>query len=238
MNVRLVGCGFLGSLFAEELAKWSFGLHEELAIDLFDNDKVEERNIANQLYNVPGMPKAHALRSRLESYPNVHPFARVKRVDEQVMKQFVEEGADVIVCAVDNIETRQLMWSRALVNTVPLLNIGVAQGGTGAVDWTYFPGNIDTNPFGLTQGHTEEQLKKYANLNQSLPPCELIGFRGLGLNMAVAATQAVMILTGWDPLMHVHKAKGRKAPWGTFTTWQADLSSHKLLQVLQTKEEE
>lgn len=237
MKVKLVGCGFLGSLFAEELAKWSLGLHLAPDIDLFDPDDVEERNVANQLFNLDdiGMGKVHAVGRRLESYGML--TSEMPVPIEADNADTALQGADIIVCAVDNIPARQLLWSKSIAMDVPLLNLGVSQQGTGSVDWTFMSGGIDTNPFGLTQAQDDKQLAAYAKLDQKLPPCELIGFRGVGLNMALAATKAFLILYGWDPEQVVHKEKGQKGPWGTFTTWSARTDGHSLVQTLHAKEE-
>lgn len=237
MIVKLVGCGFLGSLFAEELAKRAMALHVHTTIDLFDPDVVSDRNVANQLYNPDeiGMEKGQALGNRLIPYHVMGDFYNTMvTADTQLMG----DGADILVCAVDNIKARQLLWSKSVQHSVPLLNLGVAQNGIGSVDWTYLPAGIDTNPFALTQAQTDKQIEDWGKLDAALPPCELVGFRGVGLNMALAASKAFMILFGWDAEQVVHKEKGQMAPWGTFTTWLARNDGHSLVQTMQAKEEE
>jgi len=238
VKVKLVGCGFLGSLFTEELAKWSRALHLDMTMDVCDPDTVSERNVANQLFTPAdvGIHKVNVVGQRLWDY-NVGGDSFTKLLTPETSDEILA-GADIYVCAVDNIKARQLMWTKSIQNDVPLLNLGVSQQGTGSVDWTCMSNGIDTNPFGLTQGQTEEQLAAYGQLNAELPPCELVGFRGVGLNMALAATKSLLILWGWDPEMVVHKTKGQQAPWGTFTTWLARTDGHSLVQTMVAKEEE
>lgn len=239
MNVHLVGCGFLGSLFGEELAKWSKALKLPMSWGFYDPDVVSERNVANQLWSPAdiGLGKAEALADRVGSYMGadwegnlqVHP----ERVDESRLQWL--KDANVIVCAVDNVPTRQLLWKFSIASGIPLMSVGISQEGTGNVDWTSFVHDVDTNPFSLAQPQTTEEIEAATKLAQ-LPPCELISFRGLGLNMAVAATKAMLILDGWDPEGVVMSPKQR-GPTGTFTTWQASQHGHSLLQVFTAKED-
>lgn len=227
-NIHVVGCGFLGSLLVEEACKRAYALHEPYQFSLYDPDVVEERNAANQLWTPDdaGKPKVEVLGQRVLHYPGLATQLFPEKI-VQGNSAWLEE-ADVLICAVDNIPTRQLLWKFSVAKAVPLLNVGISQGGTGAVDWTYE--EIDTNPFAVSQGATEEELERWGKVDK-LPPCELVGFRGLGLNMALAATKALFILQGWDVEGHVHRP-GRKAPWGSFTTWQASQAGHSLLQSL------
>src|SRR5258708_2277240 len=170
MKIHLVGCGFLGSLFTQEVLKLGFALHEHLAFKFYDPDVAEERNMANQLWNPRDLdkPKAEVLAALAHEYGNEN-FVWPAKLTQESLSQL--DDADVVVCAVDNIETRQLLWSHSLNKSVPLLNMGVSQQGTGAVDWTLMERGVDTNPFGLTQGQSEDELKQYAKLDK-LPPCE------------------------------------------------------------------
>jgi len=238
MQVHLVGCGFLGSLFAEEVSKWSRALKLDMSWAVYDPDTITDRNVANQLWSPQqiGMQKAEVMGDRIGSYMEewegklqVHPE---KMVDETLMWL---KDADVVVCAVDNVPTRQLLWKFSIASGIPLLSLGISQEGSGNVDWTAFAHGVDTNPFSMAQPHTEEEIAKATKLDH-LPPCELITFRGLGLNIAVAATKALLILDGWDPEGVVHTPK-QKGPWGTFTTWQATPQGHSLLQVFTSKED-
>lgn len=233
MNLHIVGCGFLGSLLVEEACKRAYALHEQYTFHLYDPNTIEERNAANQLWTPSdaGQHKVQVLAQRI---------ARYHGQSVQMFPEKIEQGnsawlkdADVVVCAVDNIPTRQLLWKNAITTAVPLLNVGISQGGTGAVDWTYE--EIDTNPFAVSQGASDKELERWGKVDR-LPPCELVGFRGLGLNMAMAATKALFILQGWDVEGHVHRP-GRKASWGTFTVWQAEQAGHSLLQSLVHQEE-
>lgn len=228
MRVALIGCGFLGSLFAEEAARRRFAYEEsDLSFLYVDSDKFEERNFANQnlTFADVGLNKAQSLAGR---WGNETDFLEKRIKADNIDKGL--ESADLLVCAVDNVPTRTLLWEYAVRKGKPLLNMGISQGGTGAVDWT--AEKKDTNPFSGIQiaQMTPAQRKQLKAKPAQLPPCELVAFRGLGLNTALAAAKALFIYLGLDAEGHVDP-KNHHPEYGTVTIWLADNTSHKLLEV-------
>lgn len=225
MKVALIGCGFLGSLFAEEASKRAFAYHEELEFTLVDPDMIEERNVANQLWGLSdvGVSKVFALSQYIGRYG----------IDVGIEKEYLDKDnsndilldANVLVCAVDNIAARSFIWERSVAMNLPLLTMGISQGGTGSVDWTHITRAVDTNPFSPMRlaSLSEDRIAKLGKVG-SLPPCELVGFRGLGLNVALAAAKALWIFKGFDAEKEVFPtAKGEP---GTMTTWSATNNGH------------
>ena len=142
MRIALVGCGFLGSLFAEEFAKRAFAFDEELEWTLIDFDQVEERNAANQNFDLLNAEesKVEAVEDRLMGYRNTV-SAHAIRLDKTNINELLHD-AGLVVSAVDNLPTRELLWYYAKETRKPLLHLGISQMGTGNVEWTV--GRYDT----------------------------------------------------------------------------------------------
>lgn len=233
-DLTLVGCGFLGSLWAIEAAKRLRAFKMNVSFRLIDPDVVEERNCVAQWFSPSQIkrPKAKVLRAGLAPYLNQVSAAVAKL--EQGNSDALIEGTALIVCAVDNVPARQLLWTEAVRLSVPLLSLGASQMGTGAVDWTWSNGEgiqVDTNPFSpiALAEETEEVLDALEKPLAQLPPCELVANRGLGLQIALAGAKAYLIRLGYDPEREV--LNENHGLGGPFTCWQATRNSHTLREV-------
>lgn len=211
MKTMLVGCGFLGSLFAEEVNKHAYALHEPLTWLFVDGDSVEDRNIANQGFDyvAVGKNKAAVLAERAKKYAHQATALR-KRITKLPVWQ-----ADFLVDAVDNIETRQMLWREAIRTGLPLLHLGISRGGTGLVSWTVPQQKLDTFPLSPVALLGREIPK---DPDDALPPCELIKFRSLGLQVASAGATALFA------------ALGLNGP-ERFDSWTAGSLHHSVLEV-------
>lgn len=227
--IALVGCGFLGSLLAEEIGKRWFAFQEGEAIGLIDFDTFEERNCANQ--NVTRVRaesrvlKAVALEERLREY-KVAAKALAVKLDKSNINTVLGGDVSLIVSAVDNIPTRNLLWYYAKQHKIPLLTLGISQSGTGTVEWTW----EEHDSYSLSPLATLGQQKKLdslANVPKELKPCELVAFRGLGLNMAVAAAKAIGIFKGFDAETVLDQ---EPLPRSVLTVWDATNTGHTLRQ--------
>jgi len=99
-RIHIIGCGSVGSTVAELLAR--FGLTK---ITLYDFDKVEPRNLANQMFRQEhvGMEKVSALANMLcEINPEMKDIIRVARHGYVAQKL----SGYVFLC-VDNIDLRR-----------------------------------------------------------------------------------------------------------------------------------
>ena len=224
-KITLVGCGFLGSLFAEEVAKRWFAFEDRLGLLLVDDDTVDERNPANHLFTPrsAGGAKTDELAGRLAEYPNVAVEALSARVDATHPIPGLDDY-DLLVDAVDNLPTRQWLWELGIKGT-PVLHLGVSQVGTGAVEWTL--NDYDTfglSPVALMQFSDKQQAGLVAL--KTLKPCELIAFRGLGLNVALAGAKAAGIAFNIDP-EHTVEPHAQSA----LTSWTASNLGHSLREV-------
>lgn len=221
--ISLVGCGFLGSLLAEEIGKRWFALNDKTPIRLIDFDAFEERNAANQLCTRrdAGQFKAFVTGERLEAY-GVYAHMLPDRLTKENQQELLD-GSEIIVSALDNIPTRNLLWYYAKSHDIPLLTLGISQQGTGTVEWTFRAHDTYSLSPIATLGQ-KKKMESLANVPKELKPCELIAFRGLGLNMAVAGAKALGIYKGFDP----EKVLPTDGLPGIMTTWDATNMGHSL----------
>jgi molybdopterin/thiamine biosynthesis adenylyltransferase len=128
--VALVGCGTLGSVYAENLVRLGIG-----HLKLNDRDVVEEHNLCTQfLYDEADLrntvPKAIAAKMRLQKINSkcavtAQPF---ELCPENAVKLLSE--VDVIIDATDNFETRFLINDTSVKLGIPWIYTGVV-GFTG-----------------------------------------------------------------------------------------------------------
>lgn len=225
--IGVVGCGFLGSLFTEELLKRFFAFKHEEKLLFIDSDRIEERNAANQLWSPSDrdLSKAAALHAQSILYSIPSECMEVRLTQENVSKLLSE--CRLIIDAVDNLETRTILWKYGVSHKIPILHLGISMFGSGCVDWSAwdeFGAVFDT--WGLSPLALAGKKAPKIELPE-LPPCELVSFRGLGLNTSLAAAKAVGIWLGHDPEKHM----GKICPVGIMTTWSSTTLGHSLEQV-------
>ncbi len=102
--VAVVGCGGIGSFAALALAKMGCRY-----LTLYDDDRVEDHNLPNQLYRPAdvGRHKAEALAEIVRFFTGVTPEAVVARVDGQRL-------TGLVVAAVDSMRARRSVWQRSV----------------------------------------------------------------------------------------------------------------------------
>ena len=216
-NITVVGCGFVGSIFTDEFLKRQFAGKLPQGWRFVDYDTVDDRNAANQNFLVDdqGKYKAEVLSDRAMRSGKMTEFVPHRLTAENI--DTLLENAVLVVDGVDNLETRQLLWGYAIRTGVPVLHLGIAEQGTGKVEWTH-PAH-DT--FSLAPQHTigKELVDPESGVT---PPCELARMRGVGLNTGFAAAMAAAIFFGFDPEAHL---KGEPSN-GWMTEWASTPMSH------------
>ena len=204
--LALIGCGFLGSIFATEAAKrlWA---HDMFPLwRLIDGDTFEARNAANQncYPSDDGKPKAWIVSQELVDYQQRLDLVEIgkdlkvlgwvhDRVTEANIDQLLD-GATLLIDAVDNVATRQLLWMYGVRHKIPVLHMGVSRRGTGTVEWTL--GDYDT--FGLSPLALAGQPLPADPVGE-LKPCELLTHRRTGLLVGHTAALALTAFLGLDP---------------------------------------
>lgn len=216
-KITVVGCGFVGSVFTTEYLKRQFAGKLPQDLLFIDQDTVEERNCANQNFSLQdqGRAKAEVMSSMAEANGRYAEFQRLRLTIENMNELL--EGSLLVVDGVDNLATRQLLWGYAQTSGVPVLHLGIAEQGTGRVEWSH----PEHNTFALAPDKTVGKVITDPASGVT-PPCELARMRGVGLNVGFAAAMAAGIYFGFDPEAHL---KG-EASNGWLTEWGATPMSH------------
>lgn len=102
--VHLVGCGGIGSFAALALAKLGC-----TSLHLYDDDRVEEHNVPNQLFRMAdvGRPKVEALAEILEAFTGTRPRAHLRRIEGERLQGIVLSG-------VDSMAARKRLWQKCV----------------------------------------------------------------------------------------------------------------------------
>lgn len=203
MQVILFGCGALGSNLAVEISKRADSSGTDLTLVLVDYDKVELRNLAAQAFQPKhlDMYKVDAVADLVDSYQYVRVTKINNKLTEDNLTNFLEINPNDFYIGIDcfdNLEARRLSWKFGLVNNIPIIHAGMSEKGSGVVSWSYK--NYDSFPYSsknISPTKFKEVLEASESL-ESLPPCELNGFRPLVMNTVFATLEALFIFIGRD----------------------------------------
>jgi adenylyltransferase/sulfurtransferase len=197
----LLGCGALGSVAADMLARAGVG-----HLVIVDRDFVELTNLQRQvLFDeqdvVDGMPKAEAAKRKIAAINSqVKVTAIVDDINHQTIGRFAD-GADILIDGLDNFETRYLANDLAVSSSRPYV-YGAAVGTTGMA-FTVLPhaggrAAWETLPDGSLATPCFRCLFEEAPPPGSSPTCDTIGVISSAVaivaNFQVAET--LKILTG------------------------------------------
>lgn len=185
-HVLVCGCGALGSVLANSLARAGIG-----RLRLVDRDFLELNNLQRQvLYDeddvAAGMPKAIAARLKLQRINSeIDVEAIVTDLDYTNVVSLIQD-VDIIVDGTDNFETRFLLNDAAVKHSVPWVYGGCI--GAEGQSMTIIPGQTpclrcllqDAPPPGTT------------------PTCDTAGILGPIVNViaSIQAIEAIKILSG------------------------------------------
>lgn len=184
-RVCIIGCGGLGGYTIEMLAR--IGIGEITAVD---GDAFEETNLNRQILSKEdnlGKNKAVSAGERVKeinSYLQI--TVRPVMLDELNAKEILS-GHDVVVDAVDNIQTRLLLEQYCETLQIPLVH-GAIAGWYGRVT-TVFPG--DRTLQSLYLGDKEQGIEKEAGVLSFTP----------GIIGAIQASETIKLVTGKGDLL-------------------------------------
>ncbi len=102
--VHLIGCGGIGSFVALALGKLGCPhLH------LYDDDRIEEHNVPNQLFRIGdvGRAKVEALSEILEAFTGTRAATHRRRVEGERLQGLVVSG-------VDSMAARKTLWQKTV----------------------------------------------------------------------------------------------------------------------------
>lgn len=229
-TIAVVGCGFVGSLFTEEFLKLSFAGELQHRYIFIDGDAWEVRNAANQNVSLfvarQGQPKAMTLKDLALMYDR-EATAVVERVTKDNIESIIG-NVDVIVDAVDNVATRQLLYTYGIQKEIPVLHFGLdAVMGTGQVEWSYHGPGGSHDTFALAPLNLLGREIPPDPESGVQPPCELVRMRAAGWHVSYAAAVSLAIYYGFDPHSHLYN----EAPChGYMTEWNSTPDSYSALR--------
>jgi len=188
----IIGCGALGAVHIETLARAGVG-----ALRLVDRDVVELSNLHRQiLYTeadaAAGMPKAVAAARRVQA---INSDVDVEGIVDDVGPLSVErliDGADVVLDATDNFETRYVLNDAAVKHGIPWI-YGAVVGGAG-LTMTVRPGRTPC----------------LRCVFETMPPpgsgptCDTAGVAMPAVTVvaSIQAAEAIKLLSGREELLH------------------------------------
>jgi adenylyltransferase/sulfurtransferase len=189
-SVMVLGCGALGAMAANALARAGVG-----RILVVDRDVVELNNLHRQvLYDeddvAAGLPKAEAAANRLRRINSeIQVQGRALDVNPRNVEQLVQE-VSLVVDGSDNFETRYLLNDACVKQGKPWIYCGVI--GVSGLLMNVLPG----------RGPCLRCLFPQMPPVGSLPTCETRGVLGtVPMTLAsIQATEAIKLLVGKQPL--------------------------------------
>jgi len=212
-KIGIVGCGLLGSMFARSFSAFSVSLDVAAEITLVDYDVVEKRNSPSDL-GVPGTIGEKKVDVVAKVYESAGITVKKKEARITEKNLWVLKGHDLIVGALDNVESRGLLLKAAQKYDTPYIDMGLS-AVTGNVTWSY--GELVTMPFA-------GEFAKYKVSAEKQPACELVGTRIFSALVTECAAMSVFIFTsGHDPASIVYSAIGRQAQQGDLINWYVSM---------------
>ena len=136
-KVCVVGCGGLGGYIIEMLGRLGIGYITAIDGDIFDTTNLNRQLLAND--KTLGENKALGAKKRMEL---VNSLIKIEPIQERLTLENAEnllKGHDVVVDAVDNIDTRFILQDICEKLEIPLV-YGAIAGWYGQVS-TIFPGD-------------------------------------------------------------------------------------------------
>lgn len=213
--LALVGCGFVGSIFATEYGKLAYAGELPSPVRCFDGDTWERRNAANQDVTVQvadrGEAKAITVARGLSDYYLDATGTQVRITADNI--DALLGDAYVIIDAVDNLATRQLLYYFGMRTKCPVLHLGISGMGTGTVEWS----TPTFDNFALAPQRLIGKPPVQDPESGVTPPCELARMRAVGWNTSYCAAVALALFQGFDTWSHL--AGQRSHGW--LTSWRA-----------------
>ena len=182
----IMGCGALGTVAASSLARAGVG-----RVRIVDRDFIEENNLQRQiLFDEEdireGLPKAEAARRKLERVNStIEIEGIVSDINYTNVEQFID-GADVVIDASDNFETRFLINDACVKHATPWI-YGACIGSTG-LTMTILPGRTPCL----------RCIFEMAPPPEMSPSCDTAGVLNTVVNIVASlqVTEALKLLSG------------------------------------------
>jgi len=216
LRVLLAGCGGVGSINAEALARLGIG-----KLTLVDHDTVSESNLNRLVGAGPqdvGSLKTDVLKKHLS---NITPSIKVKSIAENIFQtpphHYAE--ADIIMSATDDSISRYYLNRTAIQNLTPLIDSGTIIDTEPAVNFRQrvsvvvpgFTACLECSAVSILDGHeiadayaseTEQALLREKGYVKGRPDIATPSVMALNLQVSGIAVQELLNLVfGWRPLV-------------------------------------
>ncbi len=183
-SVAIVGCGALGTVATNNLARAGVG-----KIMIIDRDFVELNNLQRQMLfdeSDVGSPKAVAAAEKISA---INSEIEVKPVIKDLNYSNIEEiliGVDLVIDGTDNIQTRMLVNDVCIKNEIPWIYTGAI--GTSGMTMNIIPGKACIRC-----------LYPGVPKTGSLPTCDTMGVLNTATTImgSIESTEALKILLGY-----------------------------------------
>ena len=192
-KITVIGCGGIGGLTIEMLARMGVGELVLVDEDVFDLSNLNRQTLSS--YDNIGKSKSVAAKKRVE---NINPYVNVtsyaEHVDETNIDELIKDSR-IVIDALDNVVTRVIVSRKAREYKIPFIH-GAVHGTLGQV--TTFLANTTSyeEMFGLPslgKELTEEVIESLKNVTAGAPP--VIGPTP-NLVSCIEAMEAYKIVTG------------------------------------------
>jgi adenylyltransferase/sulfurtransferase len=199
-TVLVLGCGALGSVIADLLARAGVG-----RLVIVDRDFVELTNLQRQILFdeqdvADAMPKAEAAKAKLARINSeVTVTAIVDDLNHRNIERFAA-NADLMIDGLDNFETRYLANDCAVKHGIPYVYGGAV--GTAGAAFAILPHTADGSAaWEIGAGRASPCLRclfEEAPPPGATPTCDTVGVLGSAVTMIAGfeITEALKILTG------------------------------------------
>lgn len=180
-RIHIIGCGAVGSVVAEVLARFGF-----TKVTLYDFDIVEDKNIANQMFGWQQIGKNKAVATK-EIMMAVNPECKSVECEESGWTDQELDGI-VIVCP-DTIKVRQQIYDTNMYNMnikyVLDFRMGLYNGDFYLINWLHGP--IKTNYRKTMNFKDEEVVQQRSACHEVLSFCPTIRcIVGIGISNLIS----------------------------------------------------
>ena len=130
-KILIIGAGGIGSYLASFLERISEQRQPLYDLTIFDDDKVEEKNLSYQNFTVEdiGKHKVTVLGSNIGIKPAISERKEYRVLVSQQLKKY-----DLVICCVDNLATRRLLYLEGHGEECPVKWLDLrAQGRNGVL---------------------------------------------------------------------------------------------------------
>ncbi|MDX1517038.1 MAG: ThiF family adenylyltransferase [Woeseiaceae bacterium] len=200
-TVLVLGCGALGSIAADMLARAGAGHLVIVDRDFVDLTNLQRQVLFDEQDAANALPKAEAARRKLAT---INSGVRVTAIIDDINHTNIEgfaKDADILVDGLDNFETRYLANDVAVRHALPYV-YGAAVGTTG-MGFSILPHGDGTAPWEDTErGNLATPcfrcLFEEAPPPGSSPTCDTVGVMGsiVGIVANFEVAETLKILTG------------------------------------------